>query len=444
MSASGPRSSSSPAASSSGKGTSHFFAIDRRAWARVCSLGMNPAIAYLVLTRGTGGDQRTTSWSVKAIETYTGISRPRAAAAIAALEDAGCLRVIQSGNRPRRLIVPAHEIVGCQGYHAPVLDSDERKLLERIARGMACVSNARARVLECLVEKGLARVDRSGRIEALSYDAGAAAKPDWIWLPNALVDGVGSEIAAPVELVRMTQNAAALRLLIDLYHQHSLASDGGIHWRSIRSTFKRQVVRRRGPYVVYAFSPGDLSASDDRAFVKPHITGQLETVDGRRRDRGWPVFWGAWHLLDQLGLVEMVGNLVEGDTDEAEVIHPYAVGNGEPAERRLAAAASNAASNLLPTSVAESIDTTEVHLVPLLRHLSEAQMVGIARLRYRPHTAPTRAWFSRMRDWEDLADRYDELAVAALRGEHLPSCNIKGLARDVQHQSGRQRRATSR
>ena len=52
-----------------------FFQIDRRTWARVCDLGMNPAAAYLVQASGTGGDNRTTSWSTNAIEKYTGISR---------------------------------------------------------------------------------------------------------------------------------------------------------------------------------------------------------------------------------------------------------------------------------------------------------------------------------------------------------------------------------
>jgi hypothetical protein len=67
-------------------GRGGFFAVDRRAWARVCRLGMNSAVAYLVLARGTGGDNRTTKWSTNAIERYTGISRSRAAKAIADLE----------------------------------------------------------------------------------------------------------------------------------------------------------------------------------------------------------------------------------------------------------------------------------------------------------------------------------------------------------------------
>ena len=54
-----------------GKG---FFRVDRRAWAKVCELGMNPAVAYLVLACGTGKDHRGTSWSVQAVQKYTGIA----------------------------------------------------------------------------------------------------------------------------------------------------------------------------------------------------------------------------------------------------------------------------------------------------------------------------------------------------------------------------------
>ena len=61
------------AAASGGSG--HFFAVDRRTWALACQHGMNTAVVYLVLTRGSGPDQRTTSWSINAVEKYTSISR---------------------------------------------------------------------------------------------------------------------------------------------------------------------------------------------------------------------------------------------------------------------------------------------------------------------------------------------------------------------------------
>jgi hypothetical protein len=69
--------------------TGDFFAIDRRTWARVCGLGMNPAVAYLVLARFTGKTNRTTAASVHAIETYTSISRGRARVAIDKLIQCG-------------------------------------------------------------------------------------------------------------------------------------------------------------------------------------------------------------------------------------------------------------------------------------------------------------------------------------------------------------------
>ena len=58
-------------------GSAGFFAIDRRAWHAACRLGMNPAVCYLILARGTQRDNRTSTWSIHAIEKYTRISRNR-------------------------------------------------------------------------------------------------------------------------------------------------------------------------------------------------------------------------------------------------------------------------------------------------------------------------------------------------------------------------------
>jgi hypothetical protein len=81
--------------------TGGFFAIDRRTWSRVCEFGVTPAVSYLVLARGTGPDNAMTSWSVNAIETYTGISRPRAEGAIKVLrQDAQVLECSNPGNVP--------------------------------------------------------------------------------------------------------------------------------------------------------------------------------------------------------------------------------------------------------------------------------------------------------------------------------------------------------
>ena len=99
-------------------GSGNFFAVDRRAWAIVCGVGMNAAVAYLVLARGTGGDQQTTSGSVNAIESHTGIGRPRPQNALKALASTRALRILKGGSRPRYFLVPPHKIPGAEGSPA--------------------------------------------------------------------------------------------------------------------------------------------------------------------------------------------------------------------------------------------------------------------------------------------------------------------------------------
>jgi len=54
-----------------------FIAIDRHAFDEALDLGMNAACLYLVMARGTWKDNRSTKWSVNALEKYTGIGRRR-------------------------------------------------------------------------------------------------------------------------------------------------------------------------------------------------------------------------------------------------------------------------------------------------------------------------------------------------------------------------------
>ena len=124
-----------PYAASGSSGRGGFFAVDRRAWARACSAGMNAAVAYLVLARGTGRDNRTTAWSVQAIEKYTSISRGRAQQALELLAKDGLVEVLREGTRPKYLLRAAHEVPGCEGYLPPALDETERDLFELLCGG---------------------------------------------------------------------------------------------------------------------------------------------------------------------------------------------------------------------------------------------------------------------------------------------------------------------
>ena len=125
----------------SGDGRGGFFAVDRRAWAHVSRLGMNPAVAYFVLARGTGGDNRTTKWSTCAIERYTGVSRSRAATAIADLErDKALVRDPASKpDRPKYKVAPAHEIPGCEDHPPPALNPEQQRVFDQLGDGWVLV-----------------------------------------------------------------------------------------------------------------------------------------------------------------------------------------------------------------------------------------------------------------------------------------------------------------
>ena len=205
---------------SAGGGRGGFFAIDRRAWALVCGaadelgLGMNAAVAYLALARGTGRDNRTTTWSVNAIEERF-LSRGRAQKAIDDLKTAGVVRQTGFGGKATRYeLVPAHEIPGAEGCREP-LTGEERFLLNRLhlapgdrltvpRAGTAATwgTTQPLAVAQSLVAKEYAREVAPEAFEVVPYDAEAEAEPDWIWLPNELVDGIAGEVAPPVELVR--------------------------------------------------------------------------------------------------------------------------------------------------------------------------------------------------------------------------------------------------
>ena len=118
-------------------GRGGFFAVDRRAWHLVSGLGLNQAIAYLIMVRGTGGDNRTTRWSTNAVRKYTRIARSRSYAAIEALERAGAVWRDPDGKQddPRYKLVPAHEIRGCDGAPPPALSVDHARLLAALGDG---------------------------------------------------------------------------------------------------------------------------------------------------------------------------------------------------------------------------------------------------------------------------------------------------------------------
>jgi hypothetical protein len=65
-------------------------------------------------------------------------------------------------------------------------------------------------------------------------------------------------------------------------------------------------------------------------------------------------------------------------------------------EDRIGMAAEKAGLAMLNDQQRQYVDSHGPRLVSVLRHLSNVQMIGIARLRYRPHTKLTAAWWKHL------------------------------------------------
>jgi len=63
-------------------------------------LGLNAAIAYLVLCRGARS-RSMSAWSVNALERHTGMSRDKAHLALERLIESGSIKKIRSGCHPQ-------------------------------------------------------------------------------------------------------------------------------------------------------------------------------------------------------------------------------------------------------------------------------------------------------------------------------------------------------
>ena len=121
-------------------------------------------------------------------------------------------------------------------------------------------------------------------------------------------------------------------------------------------------------------------------------------------------FFRRLNQLADLGLIEWVPHLVESGDADAEIIHPLGMGKSDSPEDRLAMAAHRAGGAMLTDGQREWAEDNGLWLVPIRRHVANVQVVGIARLRYRPRTRRTAAWWGKTRqEGEEFVRRYEGL-----------------------------------
>jgi DNA-binding transcriptional ArsR family regulator len=400
-----------------------FFAVDRGAFRCAAIGGLNSAVAHLIMARGTGRDNRTTQWSVHSIEQRTGISRPNASKAIKDLLDRGIWKKIREGQHPIYEAVPGNQVPG-----GP-FTADEQAAIAAIRDGKDVPYESNDAV-KALAARGIVEQMPSSRRRRALYKLDNAAivaltEPLAVWLPNTLIDGASNEVP-PIELIRQTRSLPALRLLIELYAVQFLPNYGGVPRELLKVVFERAKVGEQGPFVVWGFRSKHMTTGGGLA--RPFLTGQFTTRDdGTRLDAGWDAsFWPAVNTLLDLGLVERVGMLLDGDDNEAEIIHPYAIRDGEPAERELAAAAELAAQKMVTEGQLAWSQEEGYHLVPVLKHIANATVVEVFRLKYRPHTTATAAWYALMQHTAaEYLDHYQAM-IKGTRSAHEPGMQYQG------------------
>lgn len=384
-----------------------FFIIDRRTWGAICdSCSISEAAAYLLLAQGTGACNRLTSWSATALKKYVGMSWNRAQDALRGLTRQGFIR--HAGNsspgRPRYELIGYHE--RCLGQKYASLSGWDRAVVDAMRRGET-PPKSKYRQLEDLEKRGL--VERNeGRAYALTK-AGAADPAELIWLPNTVVVGTSCGEDSPVHRLRGAGDLWVLRLFVDLYHAHNLSGDGGISPSFLRQGYKRSLVGEQGIYAVWGFSPGRWQLSwKDGPFASHRDRPQLDA----KADH--PV-WSSVNALVCQGLLSFVPHLWEHDPEHgtAEVIHAYGLPRcGEPIEVKLGTAACNAALAMVPDFKLRRSDAS--YFAPVPRTLGDVQMVGVARLRYRPHTRRTRDWWGDLNEnAEKWMSHYQDLRLKA-------------------------------
>src|SRR5215207_5992005 len=206
-----------------------FFAVDWRAVEDATRYGdgVNTALAYITLARFTGRSQRSTTAGATAIRKALGLTMGRADLALKTIERAGLISPVTKGTA--RTITLWWQVAAARAN----LTTRQKGVLERVtSKGSAPITTGTDpdyQVAYALAGKGI--------LEATEAKAGKSrfrtASPDWVWLPNTLVDGF-SEVDSPLSRLRQIQDKRAILVFLNCYRQGNLAEDGGLSWLWVR------------------------------------------------------------------------------------------------------------------------------------------------------------------------------------------------------------------
>ena len=393
-----------------------FFAVDVGCFQYACEIGLNPAVAYLVLASGTGSDNVTTSWSVNAIENYTSISRSRARDAVQLLLKKGLIQELKRGTRPQYKFTSWAELRGMP--REATLSDRLRIVYQLIGSGTELDAKQKAAASELVSKRLVVR-------EGAHFVILPPPAPELAFIPNAFVCGAARE-TPPLERLRQAQDAKALRMAVDLYHTQNLLEDEGVSRNVFYKKFNRHKYGEFRQFCLWGFErDGQISAYSNHPLVASHIGSYPDDFQRRTEEERahikrdvWSAFWSCLQVIEDCGVIEWVPYLVEGDGSEAEIIHPLCWEATDSPEYELAALAHEAAvlmARFAGTPALRDLSSTKIgdcllNLAPIPRHFQNVQLLGIARLRYRAHTKITSIWFgTRISQMEQHLATYKKL-----------------------------------
>lgn len=229
-----------------------------------------------------------------------------------------------------------------------------------------------------------------------------------LWLPNELIDGAGAEIP-PITKLREAGSLDLLKKFVQLYGIQDLDSDGGLPRDIAWVPFERELICPIGHFNLYGFNAQRANAFPKGIFADYR---DIEDDDGNK---------GPWVILSpllQMGLLEKAFYMAESAEPDAELIYPVNPVTADAMDDLCGWLNQRGGDGFAYKT--ENFETQGV----ALKHIKNASMVGLYRLRYRPKTGKTSRWLALdMERTEAMSD----LVRQMIGHEDAPVVHIKAL-----------------
>lgn len=253
-------------------------------------------------------------------------------------------------------------------------------------------------------------IDRLGGA-GLLQNVGKTSKPRYklkiseerIWLPKSIVMPLRGEMPV-LHRVRQVQDVMLLRLFVELYFAQNLAADGGLSRKVYYEKYSRENYAESGEYIFYGYDRLSCYVCWDTDVTRVHRDTVSKAEEKEGKNPGHAFFKRIGTLIE-MGLLEYSVCLFESESEDAEILFP--ITGPIEVENTMESVAYSVSEKLLQDWQLQN--NPHKYLIPVLRHQEKAQAYGVYRLRHRPHTDLTAAW------WAQMHNRVEQAKSSYLR-----------------------------